>query len=119
MQQLLLIAIAAAVLCCALLAPAFQTKLLRPRKPPRRLVILPVDEDCERLESRLLYERERARQEGGTDIFLLERCAGTEACEIARRFCRGEPEFFCGSAAELREAIGDDAVYKVVEIVLY
>ena len=35
MQQLLLITIAAAVLCCAMLAPAFKSSLLRPRDLPR------------------------------------------------------------------------------------
>ena len=120
MQQLLLIAIAAAVLCCAMLAPAFKSSLLRPRDLPRRLVILPVGgEDCERLEARLIYERDRARREGNAVLFLLEREPGEEAREIARHFCRGEPDLFCGDAAGLRAAIGDDAVYKVVEIVLY
>lgn len=119
MQQLLLITIAAAVLCCALLAPAFKSKLLRPRDLPRRLVILPVGEDCERLEARLLYERERARQDGKTTLFLLEQNAGSEALEIARCFCRDDLTALCGGMAELRAAIGNDAVYKVVEIVLY
>ena len=119
MQQLLLITIAAAVLCCAMLAPAFKSSLLRPLDLPRRLVILPVGGDCERLEARLIYERDRARREGNAVLFLLEREPGEEAREIARHFCRGEPDLFCGDAAGLRAAIGDDAVYKVVEIVLY
>lgn len=119
MQQLLLITIAAAVLCCAMLAPAFKSSLLRPRDLPRRLVILPVGGDCERLEARLIYERDRARREGNAVLFLLEREPGEEAREIARHFCRGEPDLFCGDAAGLRAAISDDAVYKVVEIVLY
>lgn len=75
--------------------------------------------DCERLEARLIYERDRARREGNAVLFLLEREPGEEAREIARHFCRGEPDLFCGDAAGLRAAISDDAVYKVVEIVLY
>ena len=89
MQQLLLITIAAAVLCCAMLAPAFKSSLLRPRDLPRRLVILPVGGDCERLEARLIYERDRARREGNAVLFLLERkpakSPGTSAA--ANRTC--------------------------------
>ncbi len=119
MQNLLLILAAAAVFCCAMLAPSFKSRMLRPRVLPRRLVILPVGEDCERLEAHLLYERDRARQDGKTTLFLFDKHAGAEACEIARHFSHQEQNILCGSETELRKAIGDDAVYKVVEIVLY
>lgn len=119
MHQLLIVTIYGLILGGALLFLLAGSRILSAKNQPQRMVILLIGENCETLEEHLRQECGRARKDQLTTLFLLCEKMEGEAFTIASHFCRMEPNIFCGDREVLRRVIKQDAVYKVVEIVLY
>ena len=117
----LIIAAACTILLMESLAIGFVGWLLKP-KNTKRMTVIPLAGRCEDVEQCLrweLYKHETDVFEQD-DVLLIVDCGiCSEAVEIAKRLCADRRNCRFCAAAELKGIVGDDAVYKGIELVLY
>ena len=114
-----------AVVCAALLiesaAVEFISWILKP-KSRKRMTLIPIDGSCGDIERSLrwqFFRRELYPLERDSVLLIVDCGIGAEDAEIAKRLCQDRRNCRLCKVTELSGIVGDDAVCKGVELVLY
>ena len=111
--------------CTALLleslAVSFINWLLKP-KGMKRITIIPIDSGCSDIERSLrwhFFRHDTDPFEKENALVILDCGLGDEESEIAKLLCEKRSSCRFCNAAEVNSIVGDDAVCKGIELVLY
>ena len=116
----LIIAAGCAALLLESLLISLVNWLLKPRGI-RQITLIPIEGGCDDIEHSLRWQLFKHEAELFSDnIMLIVDCGiSAEGAEIARRLCRNRNNCRLCKASELKNIVGDNAVCKGVELVLY